>query len=103
MLFLKFRPLQKLNQFCYPRANIFRSTMADSVEESSSMNNQPSTINSNLDLKKEQKDDSKVKIENEATVQGTLITEGQAQVCFPGSEDNVFYNPVQEFNRDLRY
>ena len=76
--------------------------MADSVEESSSMNNQPSTINSYLDVKKDQKDDSKVKIENEATVQGTLITEGQAQVCFPGSEDNVFYNPVQEFNRDLR-
>lgn len=30
------------------------------------------------------------------------ITEGQACVCFPGSRDAVFYNPVQEFNRDLR-
>lgn len=102
MLFLKFRPLQKIKSILLPTWKLFRSTMSDSVGESSSMNNQPSTINSNLDVKKEQKDDSKVKIENEATVQGTLITEGQAQVCFPGSEDNVFYNPVQEFNRDLR-
>lgn len=28
-----------------------------------------------------------------------LITEGQAKVKTAG---NVFYNPVQEFNRDLR-
>lgn len=29
-----------------------------------------------------------------------IITEGQATVK---TEGNVFYNPVQEFNRDLRY
>lgn len=31
------------------------------------------------------------------------VTEGKARVSFPGSKDDVFYNPVQEFNRDLRY
>lgn len=30
------------------------------------------------------------------------VTEGKARVCFPGSQNDVFYNPVQEFNRDLR-
>lgn len=30
----------------------------------------------------------------------TTVTEGQAEVLFPASHD-VFYNPVQEFNRDL--
>lgn len=33
---------------------------------------------------------------------GTVISEGKAQVRFPGAKDDVFYNPVQEFNRDLR-
>ena len=33
--------------------------------------------------------------------EGTYISEGQAKVFFPGVKD-VFYNPVQEFNRDLR-
>jgi len=32
--------------------------------------------------------------------EGTYISEGQAKVFFPGVKD-VFYNPVQEFNRDL--
>lgn len=32
----------------------------------------------------------------------TVVTEGKAEVLFPSSHD-VFYNPVQEFNRDLRY
>lgn len=32
----------------------------------------------------------------------TLVTEGLANVDFPSTLD-VFYNPVQEFNRDLRY
>lgn len=31
----------------------------------------------------------------------TAVTEGKAEVLFPASHD-VFYNPVQEFNRDLR-
>lgn len=31
----------------------------------------------------------------------TSVTEGKAEVLFPSSHD-VFYNPVQEFNRDLR-
>lgn len=31
----------------------------------------------------------------------TSVTEGQAEVLFPATHD-VFYNPVQEFNRDLR-
>ncbi|GIX86947.1 hypothetical protein CEXT_804111 [Caerostris extrusa] len=30
----------------------------------------------------------------------TSVTEGKAEVLFPSSHD-VFYNPVQEFNRDL--
>ena len=30
------------------------------------------------------------------------IQEGQARILFPNS-NQVFYNPVQEFNRDLRY
>ncbi|XP_067170691.1 tRNA (guanine(26)-N(2))-dimethyltransferase-like [Apteryx mantelli] len=30
----------------------------------------------------------------------TLITEGRARIIFP-SANEVFYNPVQEFNRDL--
>lgn len=28
------------------------------------------------------------------------VTEGKAEICFPDS-NSVFYNPVQEFNRDL--
>lgn len=39
--------------------------------------------------------------EKDANNQGTIITEGKAQVHYAGAEDNVFYNPVQEFNRDL--
>ena len=30
------------------------------------------------------------------------ITEGRAKILFPSSNE-VFYNPVQEVNRDLRY
>jgi tRNA (guanine26-N2/guanine27-N2)-dimethyltransferase len=30
----------------------------------------------------------------------TVVQEGRAQVLFPSQKD-VFYNPVQEFNRDL--
>ena len=30
----------------------------------------------------------------------TVVQEGRAQVLFPSKKD-VFYNPVQEFNRDL--
>ena len=30
------------------------------------------------------------------------ICEGRAKILFPSSNE-VFYNPVQEFNRDLRY
>ena len=32
----------------------------------------------------------------------TKIKEGQAEILFPDS-NKVFYNPVQEFNRDLRF
>ncbi len=47
---------------------------------------------------------------DEATTVGTLdsdcdvlkISEGSATILFPNSNE-VFYNPVQEFNRDLRY
>lgn len=36
-----------------------------------------------------------------AVLQGeTVIKEGKASILFP-SANNVFYNPVQEFNRDL--
>jgi tRNA G26 N,N-dimethylase Trm1 len=34
--------------------------------------------------------------------QKKVITEGKAEVLMALSK-NVFYNPVQEFNRDLRY
>ena len=30
------------------------------------------------------------------------VTEGRAKILFPSAEE-VFYNPVQEVNRDLRY
>lgn len=30
----------------------------------------------------------------------TVVKEGKAAICFP-SANEVFYNPVQEFNRDL--
>jgi len=81
--------------------------MADCVNEGgsgASVNNQSSSTDSNLEvMNNSQEDHSKVKekIEKEPTIE-TLITEGKVQVCFPGSENNVFYNPVQEFNRDLR-
>lgn len=32
--------------------------------------------------------------------QETTVTEGAAKIVFP-SANEVFYNPVQEFNRDL--
>jgi len=32
--------------------------------------------------------------------QETTVTEGAAKIAFPSSNE-VFYNPVQEFNRDL--
>lgn len=32
--------------------------------------------------------------------QETTVTEGSAKIAFP-SANEVFYNPVQEFNRDL--
>ena len=35
------------------------------------------------------------------TVPYTTVKEGKAEVQFPSTQD-VFYNPVQEFNRDLR-
>lgn len=31
---------------------------------------------------------------------GVKVTEGKAEICFPDF-NSVFYNPVQEFNRDL--
>jgi len=31
---------------------------------------------------------------------GVKVTEGKAEILFPDS-NSVFYNPVQEFNRDL--
>lgn len=31
---------------------------------------------------------------------GVKVTEGKVEICFPDS-NSVFYNPVQEFNRDL--
>ena len=31
---------------------------------------------------------------------GVKVTEGKAEICFPDL-NSVFYNPVQEFNRDL--
>lgn len=37
-----------------------------------------------------------------ASSEFTEIREGKAKICVPGAS-KVFYNPVQEFNRDLRY
>jgi len=31
----------------------------------------------------------------------TMIKEGKAEIVFPKGTESVFYNPVQEFNRDL--
>lgn len=38
----------------------------------------------------------------EPSAEFTEICEGKATIRVPGSS-KVFYNPVQEFNRDLRY
>lgn len=38
--------------------------------------------------------------ERPPTAQETTVTEGAAKIAFPSSNE-VFYNPVQEFNRDL--
>lgn len=39
--------------------------------------------------------------ERPAAAEGeTVIKEGKASILFPSAND-VFYNPVQEFNRDL--
>lgn len=40
-------------------------------------------------------------MENSIKVSSGKIVEGKAEILV--SETNVFYNPVQEFNRDLRY
>lgn len=57
--------------------------------------NSPSKDNGNVDEK------CTIGVQDESTG-GTVITEGKARVRFPGAKDDVFYNPVQEFNRDLR-
>lgn len=38
--------------------------------------------------------------ERASEAQETTVTEGAAKIAFP-SANEVFYNPVQEFNRDL--
>lgn len=38
--------------------------------------------------------------ERSPAAQETMVTEGAAQIAYP-SANEVFYNPVQEFNRDL--
>lgn len=38
----------------------------------------------------------------EVSSEFTEICEGKAKIRVPGAS-KVFYNPVQEFNRDLRY
>lgn len=38
--------------------------------------------------------------ERPSEAQETTVTEGAAKIAFP-SANEVFYNPVQEFNRDL--
>ena len=38
--------------------------------------------------------------ERASEAQETTVTEGAAKIAFP-SANQVFYNPVQEFNRDL--
>jgi hypothetical protein len=40
-------------------------------------------------------------IKQEATINQNVIKEGKAEIRVPGMK-NVFYNPVQEFNRDIR-
>jgi tRNA G26 N,N-dimethylase Trm1 len=40
--------------------------------------------------------------EKHVDTESKVITEGKAEVLL-SSAGNVFYNPVQEFNRDLRY
>ena len=41
------------------------------------------------------------KEEEEVDPNYTKVTEGKAQVFFHKSKNEVFYNPIQEFNRDL--
>lgn len=48
-------------------------------------------------------DSSKGKVKGQGDQSGHVeIQEGRARILFPNS-NQVFYNPVQEFNRDLRY
>lgn len=47
-------------------------------------------------------DASKMTNDTEKKVQPSVIKEGQAEILVYETK-NVFYNPVQEFNRDLRY
>ena len=53
----------------------------------------------NADL--EVKENSSTDGENGAGGGGVEVKEGHATILFP-SRNKVFYNPVQEFNRDLR-
>ena len=39
-------------------------------------------------------------ISSTGVVNDVKVKEGKAEICFPDS-NSVFYNPVQEFNRDL--
>lgn len=67
------------------------------VESNSEMVEQLSTTDNDQDLK----NDVEQKLSTTTTTTTTTLTEGKATVTFPG-ESTVFYNPVQEFNRDLR-
>ena len=74
--------------------------MADTSNISTGLSNQENVIKLLED--KVSIDEKGAKNVQDKCSTGTVIIEGKAQVHFPGAQDAVFYNPVQEFNRDLR-
>ncbi|KFM57832.1 tRNA (guanine(26)-N(2))-dimethyltransferase, partial [Stegodyphus mimosarum] len=70
------------------RVNVFSITMKSAAS---------SKVESSAQMDKPQEFDKLIYIDKTPY---TIVTEGKAEVLFPSSHD-VFYNPVQEFNRDL--
>lgn len=71
----------------------------DRVTKSCNSSSKSTNMSCNADV--EVKENSSVGGESGARGGGVEVKEGRATILFP-SRNRVFYNPVQEFNRDLR-
>ncbi len=58
-------------------------------------------VKATSDIKEDSIDMQEVCVEGESLPEVVEVCEGRAKILFP-SHNEVFYNPVQEFNRDLR-